>query len=147
MSWQLIFLILGAVTSAYAVVLYLLLPDSPANAFFLKTYERAIAIQRTLGNKTGILDAGKFQTKQVLLALKDPQAWLLVTYMFCVNLCNGGITTVSSLSPNTSGYALQARNTDVHSSPPSSLKVLDTPHSKSSSSPCPPAPPNSSSLS
>jgi hypothetical protein len=99
MSWQLIFLILGAVTSAYAIVLYLLLPDSPANALFLKKDERAIAIQRTLENKTGILDAGKFQTKQVLLALKDPQAWLLVTYMFCVNLCNGGITTVSSCSP------------------------------------------------
>jgi MFS family permease len=98
-SWQLIFLILGAVTSAYAIVLYLFLPDSPTNAIFLKKHERAIAIQRTLENKTGILDAGKFQTKQVLLALKDPQAWLLVTYTFCVNLCNGGITTVSTPSP------------------------------------------------
>lgn len=114
MSWQLIFLILGAVTSAYAIVLYLLLPDSPANALFLKKQERAIAIQRTLENKTGILDAGKFQTKQVLLALRDPQAWLLVTYMLCVNLCNGGITTVSPLSPNTSGHVLKAPNTDVH---------------------------------
>lgn len=94
-SWQLIFLILGAVTSAYALVLYLLLPDSPLNAIFLKKHERAIAIQRTLENKTGILDAGKFQTKEVFLALRDPQAWLLVTYTICVNLCNGGVTTVS----------------------------------------------------
>lgn len=98
MSWQLIFLILGAVTSAYAIVLYMFLPDSPANAIFLRKHERAIAIQRTLENKTGILDAGKFHTKQVLLALKDPQAWLLVAYTFCVNLCNGGITTVSCIS-------------------------------------------------
>ncbi|KUL85046.1 hypothetical protein ZTR_07774 [Talaromyces verruculosus] len=105
MSWQLIFLILGAVTSAYAIVLYLLLPDSPANALFLKKDERAIAIQRTLENKTGILDAGKFQTKQVLLALKDPQAWLLVTYMFCVNLCNGGITTFSAIIAQGFGYS------------------------------------------
>lgn len=85
-------------TAAYAIVLYLFLPDSPANAIFLKKHERAIAIQRTLENKTGILDAGNFHTKQVLLALKDPQAWLLVAYMFCVNLCNGGITTVSCIS-------------------------------------------------
>jgi hypothetical protein len=107
------------VTSAYAIVLFSFLPDFPANAFFLKKHEQAIVIKCTLENKTGILDAGKFQTKQVLLTLKHPKAWLLVTYMFYVNLCNAGITTVSSLPPNTSDLALQARNTDIHNSPPS----------------------------
>lgn len=93
-SWQLIFLILGAITSGYSVLLFFFLPDSPANAVFLRKNERAIALQRTLENKTGILDAGKFQKRHLWLALKDPQAWLLVTYTFCVNLCNGGVTTV-----------------------------------------------------
>ncbi|EEA23287.1 hypothetical protein TMatcc_002144 [Talaromyces marneffei ATCC 18224] len=102
--WQYIFLILGAVTSAYAFVLVLFLPDSPSNAKFLTAQERKIAIHRTLENKTGILDAGKFHSKQVLLALKDPQAWLLVSYTFCVNLCNGGITTFSAIIATGFGY-------------------------------------------
>ncbi|CRG86947.1 putative transporter C460,05 [Talaromyces islandicus] len=105
LSWQLIFLILGAITSGYAVILFLLLPDSPANAVFLRKNERAIALQRTLENKTGILDAGKFQRRQVWLALKDPQAWLLVAYTFCVNLCNGGVTTFSTILAQGFGYS------------------------------------------
>ncbi|EED14772.1 allantoate permease, putative [Talaromyces stipitatus ATCC 10500] len=104
-SWQFIFLILGAVTSGYAIILYLLLPDSPANAIFLKKHERAIAIQRTLENKTGILDVGKFKMNQVLFALKDPQAWLLVSYTFCVNLSNGGITTFSAIIAQGFGFS------------------------------------------
>ncbi|KAH8691601.1 putative allantoate permease [Talaromyces proteolyticus] len=104
-SWQLIFLILGAVTSGYAVIMFFFLPDSPANAIFLKKHERAIALQRTLANKTGILDAGKFQKSHVWLALKDPQAWLLVVYTFCVNLCNGGITTFSVILVEGFGYS------------------------------------------
>ena len=58
--------------------------------------ERAIAVRRTLKNKTGVMDNDSFVWKQVWMALKDPQTWCLVLYTFCVNLCNGGITTVCS---------------------------------------------------
>lgn len=93
--WKLLFLILGAVTSFYGLVLLLFLPDSPAKAVFLKQNERAIAIHRTLKNKTGVLDNDKFRWAQALKALKDPQTWFLVLNSFTSNLCNGGITTVS----------------------------------------------------
>lgn len=89
------FLILGAVTSGYGLLLIPLLPDSPAKAIFLTKKERAIAVQRTLHNKTGVLDNGAFNLGQAVEALKDPQAWFLVLYTFCVNLWNGGLTTVS----------------------------------------------------
>lgn len=91
------FLILGAITSAYGVILYFLLPDSPMKTVFLKPNERVIAVQRTLKNKTGILDNGKFKWSQARDAFTDPQVWLLVLNSFASNLCNGGITTVSSL--------------------------------------------------
>lgn len=93
-QWQLIFLVLGAVTTSLAFWLVALLPDSPKNAIFLKEKERAIALQRTLKNKTGIMDVGTFKWNQVWMAFKDPQTWFLVLYNFCVNLCNGGITSV-----------------------------------------------------
>ncbi|OJJ52430.1 hypothetical protein ASPSYDRAFT_164820 [Aspergillus sydowii CBS 593.65] len=96
-EWQLMFLILGAVTAGFGLVLIPILPDSPATAIFLTKTERAIAIQRTLENKTGVLDTGTFNVKHAIEALKDPQAWLLVLYTFCVNLWNGGLTTFLAL--------------------------------------------------
>ncbi|KAJ5256749.1 hypothetical protein N7478_012853 [Penicillium angulare] len=96
-NWQLLFLILGAVTAAYGLILLGLLPDSPAKNVFLNQTEKTIAIQRTLKNKTGVMDTGKFRWNQVVMAIKDPQTWFLVLYTLCVNFCNGGITSFSSI--------------------------------------------------
>ena len=96
-NWQLLFLILGAVTAAYGFVLLTFLPDSPAKVMFFSKTEKAIALQRTLKNKTGVMDTGKFKWNQVLMAIKDSQTWFLVFYTFCVNLCNDGITSFSSI--------------------------------------------------
>lgn len=93
--WKLLFLILGAITSTYGLVLFALLPDSPSKAIFLKPNERAIAVQRTLSNKTGVMDTGVFKWSQALEAIKDPQTWLLVVNSFTSNLANGGLTSVS----------------------------------------------------
>ncbi|KAJ5219563.1 hypothetical protein N7468_008767 [Penicillium chermesinum] len=95
--WKLLFLILGAITSTYGIVLFLLLPDSPAKAVFLKPSERTITIKRTLQNKTGVMDNGVFKWSQVREASIDPQVWLLVLNSFASNLCNGGITSFTSI--------------------------------------------------
>lgn len=92
--WKLLFLILGAFTSAYAIVLFYFLPNAVDKTVFLTANERAIAIQRTIKNKTGVLDNGKFKWSQAVQALKDPQMWCLVLNSLTSNLCNGGITTV-----------------------------------------------------
>jgi hypothetical protein len=94
--WKLLFLILGTVTSAYGLVLFVMLPDSPAKAIFLKPDERAIAVHRTLSNKTGVMDTGVFKWSQALQAIKDPQTWLLVVNSFASSLANGGLTSVSA---------------------------------------------------
>lgn len=93
--WKLLFLIEGAVTVAYGVFMYFVLPDSVSTAWFLKPEERLIALARTLKNKTGIMDNDKFRWPQLWEALRDPQTWLLVLYTFCINLPNGALTTVS----------------------------------------------------
>lgn len=94
--WKLLFLILGAITSAYGLVLFVLLPDSPAKAMFLKPNERVIAVQRIMKDKTGVMDTGVFKWSQAVDALKDPQMWFLVLNSFTSNLANGGLTSVSN---------------------------------------------------
>jgi hypothetical protein len=96
-SWQLLFLVLGAITSGYGLILFVFLPDSPVKVMFLNKTEKSVAVQRTLTNKTGVMDTGKFRWSQVVMAIKDPQTWFLVLYTLCVNFCNGGITSFSSI--------------------------------------------------
>lgn len=98
---------LGGITSGYAIILFFILPDSPSKAMFLTETESMIAVQRTLKNRTGSTEVTeKFKVSQVLEATKDPQAWCLVLYTFCVNLCNGGLTSVRKVSPNTRGTSM-----------------------------------------
>lgn len=93
-NWQLLFLILGAVTSGISFFLVVLLPDSPNKALLLTKTERAITVQQTVTNKTGIMDTSLFKAVHALKSLKDPQTYFLVLYTFAKNLSNGGITTV-----------------------------------------------------
>ncbi|OQE27795.1 hypothetical protein PENSTE_c004G08929 [Penicillium steckii] len=104
-SWQLLFLVLGSITAGYGFVLAAFLPDTPAKSIFLNKIEKAVAIQRTLSNKTGVMDTGKFRWGQVWMAIKDPQTWFLVLYTLCVNFCNGGITSFSSIIINGFGFS------------------------------------------
>lgn len=127
-EWELMFLILGAVTAGFGLLLIPILPDSPARAIFLNKQERAIAVQRTLRNKTGVLDNGTFNWKQAVEALKDPQAWLLALYTFSVNLWNGGLTTVSL--PYVTCVMNSTVDADVYSSSRSSLRGSALAHSK-----------------
>ncbi|KAJ5227639.1 uncharacterized protein N7469_007645 [Penicillium citrinum] len=104
-SWQLLFLVLGSITAGYGFILAAFLPDTPAKSIFLNKTEKAVAIQRTLSNKTGVMDTGKFRWGQVWMAIKDPQTWFLVLYTLCVNFCNGGITSFSSIIINGFGFS------------------------------------------
>lgn len=104
-NWQLLFLILGAVTASWGLVLFVFLPDSPAQTIFFNKEEKAVAVQRTLKNKTGVMDTGVFKWGQVVMAINDPQTWFLVLYTLCVNFCNGGITSFASIIISGFGFS------------------------------------------
>lgn len=97
-TWRVLFLILVGVTVAYSAVLWAFLPSSPTKAHFLNDREKILSVHRTLESNCSAMDGNDFQTYQMLEAFRDPQAWLLALYTFSVNICNGGITTVSSNS-------------------------------------------------
>ncbi|KAL3458257.1 hypothetical protein BJX64DRAFT_302031 [Aspergillus heterothallicus] len=88
-QWQFVFLLCGAITVVWAVVVFLFLPDSPANAKFLTERERIIAIERLRENRTGIKNT-KFKMSQFVEALRDPQVWIFVLYNGISMLVNIG---------------------------------------------------------
>ena len=103
--WKVMFLIFGGITVVWGIVMAVVIPDSLANPWWLNAKEREIAIARTVENRTGTLKRGKVDYKQVIEALKDPQAWFLCLYIFSVNLANGGLSAFGSLV--VSGFGFQ----------------------------------------
>ena len=87
-------MIYGVVTAFFGMILFLALPDSPSTAKFLTEDERAIAVERVKMN--GSKKSISYQRYQVIEALSDPQAWLLVLNTFCVNVATGGLSGVSN---------------------------------------------------
>ncbi|KAI9373345.1 major facilitator superfamily domain-containing protein [Aspergillus egyptiacus] len=103
-NWQLLFLVLGTITAALSLLIFFVIPDKVQKAVFLTKRERAIALQRTIRNKTGVNDTGRWRWDQAWMAFRDPQTWLLFLYSVSTNLCNGGLTSFSGLIINGFGY-------------------------------------------
>ncbi|EER25920.1 hypothetical protein D8B26_008244 [Coccidioides posadasii str. Silveira] len=101
--WRYLFIIFGAVTALWGVVLLVFLPDRQSNAIWLNARERKVAVRRVMENKQGIKQ-GKYQIYQVVEAFKDPINWCLFLYCFCVNIANGGLTAFGSLVIQGFGY-------------------------------------------
>lgn len=93
-SWRLIFLIWGAITTAWGFLLAFLLPGSPLTTKWLTDAERAVALDRVKNNKTGI-ENKEFKSKQFWEAMTDLKTWLLFLFAVASNAPNGGLTTVS----------------------------------------------------
>lgn len=95
-SWRIIFLVWGAITTAWGFVFACLLPGSPLKAGFFTEHERALAVDRVKSSNTGI-ENGHFKMKQFIEALLDPETWLLFLFAVASNSPNGGLTTVSQV--------------------------------------------------
>jgi MFS transporter, ACS family, allantoate permease len=70
-SYQVIFILLGTITSAMGIVLLFFLPDSPLNARFLTPYEKEMAVERVRGNQQAI-ENHEYKMYQVKEAFLDP---------------------------------------------------------------------------
>lgn len=88
-KWQLVFLICGGFTVLWSFIVYLFLPDSPANAKFLNERERAIAIERLRVNRAGV-KSPVWKWSQFREALLDPQVWMIACWAATSNFLNIG---------------------------------------------------------
>lgn len=98
-SWRLLFLIWGAITTAWGVLLCFTLPGSPLRAKFLSEKERAAVVGRVKGNGTGI-ENKHFKWSQFIEAMLDLKTWLLFLFAVTSNSPNGGLSAVSHARMN-----------------------------------------------
>ena len=107
-EWRYLYLIFGAVTAAWGIVMLVLLPDNPSNAIWMTQSQRQTAVHRIIADSQGGAKGG-YKLYQVIEAFRDPVTWFLSLYSFCVNIANGGLTAFGSLVIQGFGYeCLQA---------------------------------------
>lgn len=111
------FVIVGAITFTWAILMWIFLPDSPTTAWWLNQRQRVIATRRTQSNHSG-MENKTFKWSQAREALADPKTWVVFLVNICLNVPNGGIISfqsivVSSLGFNTRQTVLLAIPTGV----------------------------------
>jgi MFS family permease len=95
-SWRYTFIIWGAITIAWGVVVLLLLPDNPESAKFLNEFERQCVLERIKGNGTGV-ENKTWKSHQFREALTDAKNWLIFVFAVASNAPNGGLTAFQGL--------------------------------------------------
>lgn len=95
-SWRYEFLIVGAACSTWAIVLCLLLPNSPITFWGFNHDEKLLMIARMRRNQTGI-EQRRINWAQIKEAYLDYKTWLFVLLGFVSNVPNGGISNFSTL--------------------------------------------------
>lgn len=90
--WRLLFIIVGAITTAWALLLFWLLPANPTTAWWLTLRQRAIITQRMAKARTGMHNS-TFKWSQASEAVKDPKTWLIFLINVVLNIPNGGLIT------------------------------------------------------
>ncbi|TID24483.1 hypothetical protein E6O75_ATG02848 [Venturia nashicola] len=103
-SWRYMFLIWGAVTTTWGIVIFFLLPDTPLKAGFLTERERMGVVERVRENETGI-ENKKFKKEQFIEAMCDLKTWLLFMFAVASNSPNGGLTTFQGLIIKGMGFS------------------------------------------
>ncbi|KAH8800247.1 major facilitator superfamily domain-containing protein [Xylogone sp. PMI_703] len=95
-SWRYEFLIVGAFCSLWAIILFILVPNSPATFRGFTYEERLLMIARMRQNQTGV-EQNHINWRQVREAYLDYKTWLFFFFGFVSNIPNGGISNFSTL--------------------------------------------------
>ncbi|KAI9069933.1 MFS general substrate transporter [Trametes sanguinea] len=114
--WKYIFLILGGMSVAFAVILWFFFPDSPVDARFLTPEEKILAVKRVAEAKVGVKNT-QFKWYQIQHALVDPKTWLLFIASIAAQIPNGIVSNFSTIIIKGLGFTtLQSTLLDAASS-------------------------------
>jgi MFS transporter, ACS family, allantoate permease len=90
--WRLLLIVLGSITTVWSVVLYICLPSSPVEAWWLNDREKYICLERIRTSNTGVEDK-KIKWYQVKECLLDPKSWLISVFACAINIPNGAFSS------------------------------------------------------
>ncbi|KAK8869466.1 hypothetical protein IAR55_000030 [Kwoniella newhampshirensis] len=101
--WRLLFVIMGCWSVIVGTMDFFFLPADPTAAWWLTDRQKVIAIKRTAGNQTGILNH-HVKWDQVKEGLLDEKTWLINVSL---NIPNGGLIGFNSLIVQSLGYTVK----------------------------------------
>ncbi|KAJ5708970.1 hypothetical protein N7493_010304 [Penicillium malachiteum] len=102
-TWEPMFLVLGGVTTAWAVVLFFLLPDGPYTTKGLNEFERQIAISRLERNQAGTITR-EFDRAQFFETFRDFKTYSCFLIILLTGVPSGAIGTFGTIVINGFGY-------------------------------------------
>lgn len=120
-KWIWYFIIFGAFTIVYGVVLYFVIPSNPMSARWLNPRDRALALARVRDNRTGIINHNWkwYQFRECML---DPQVWMLTVIQFLTNVPSGGVASFGTIVIK--GFGFSALNTTLLQMPLGAIQGL-----------------------
>jgi len=102
--WIWFFIIVGAVTFCWGIVLLFILPDSPMTAKFLTPQERAVAVGRLKENHTGIINH-QWKWRQFRECMLDLNIWMYCILVFLSAIPSGGVASFGNIVIKGFGYS------------------------------------------
>ncbi|KIW68503.1 hypothetical protein PV04_04445 [Phialophora macrospora] len=107
-NWKLVFLFVGAITTAWAAVFWYLLPNTPTETRWLSHRQKLVVIHRISTNKIGVKDK-KLKPYQIKEALLDPKMWILCAFQITNGISNSSVSAFAS--PLIEGFGFDSLQT------------------------------------
>lgn len=101
--WRYMYIVAGAITILWGVVIYFILPPDPVRAKGFTDRERYIAVARLRSNNSGVRNT-HFKGGQVLDALTDVKFWLSFSMSFLLMIANGPVSSFIPIIINGFGF-------------------------------------------
>ncbi|KAJ7600577.1 MFS general substrate transporter [Mycena floridula] len=95
-SWKYEFLIIGALCSLWAVIIFIFIPDSPYQTHWFTRKERLIIVSRKRDDMN-VTDNREWKSDQAIEAFIDPKTYLFFLFGFTANVPNGGTSNFGTL--------------------------------------------------
>ncbi|PYH56941.1 pantothenate transporter [Aspergillus niger CBS 101883] len=118
--WRVLFLVCGALTAAFGVVFYFLVPTGPQKAWFLSEREREVLLARMAQDREGG-DRTNFSKAQVIETLLDVRAWFIFAFGILVTMQSPVLTFASLIIKNLNYDKYQ---TMLYTSPSGAVQIV-----------------------
>jgi MFS family permease len=102
-SWQYMYIVAGAITVVWALVILFFMPPDPIRAKGFNDRERYIAVARMRENNSGVRNT-HFKGEQVKEALCDIKFWLIFSISFLMMIANGPVSSFIPIIINGFGF-------------------------------------------
>ncbi|OJJ41732.1 hypothetical protein ASPWEDRAFT_48242 [Aspergillus wentii DTO 134E9] len=103
-SWKYEFIVIGALCSAWGIVMFIFLPDSPVSAPGLTKREKRMAVERLRENQTGV-ENKHLKPYQILEAFLDYKLYMFFILGVVCNVPNGGISNFGTIIIHGFGFS------------------------------------------